>query len=431
MDIKTLDTTKTCECGRLHSCVTEIISIGENQTEPLFEYIAKTFGSGKKGGIVCDQNTYEAAKGMIDQANKFGCKTIKLNIKSFHADEFMVEDLKSAIEGQSFDYFIAAGAGTLHDITRIVSHERNVPFVSYSTAPSVDGFVSGIVPITSKSGMKLTLYGTPPVALFADTAVLAAAPKRLVAAGAGDMLAKYIALADWQIASLLSGEYICPPTLGLVYGAVERTRASLAAYESDKSGESYKNLCAELLGGLVSSGLCMQYIGNSRPASGAEHHIAHFFEMGVILSTDCLHGENVGVGSALCAGLYHRFAGAKNIEFVENYEMDEMEHGLLKKYYANLYEDILKENEPNSIKAVGSDNFYGNIENIKSIIATIPTAEKLSELLDILGGAKDICDIGAYNLKCEEAEILPLTLKLAPYVRDRLTLLKLMRCVKF
>ena len=44
--------------------------------------------------------------------------------------------------------------------------------------------------------------------------------------------------------------------------------------------------------GLVLSGVAMQMVGFSRPASGSEHHISHFIEMNV------LNKEN----SALCDG---------------------------------------------------------------------------------------------------------------------------------
>jgi glycerol dehydrogenase-like iron-containing ADH family enzyme len=150
--------------------------------------------------------------------------------------------------------------------------------------------------------------------------------------------------------------------------------------------------------------------------------------MGVILSTDCLHGENVGVGSILCADLYHKFAESDNIKFIENYDIKD---GLIKKYYKNIYDEIIKENAPNSIKNVTSEIFYDNLYKIKDIVSTIPTKEELAGLLDIIGGVKDINGIKAYDLKYAENEIEPLTLKLAPYIRNRLTLLKLMKCVEF
>ena len=419
-------TAKMCACGKFHACATDPISIGEDRTELIVEYIRQNFGSGSKGCVISDQNTYAASEGMIRSLGSL-CECARLNIKSCHADEFMVEECGRFLEGRRFDYFIAAGAGTIHDITRIIAHKKNAPFISYPTAPSVDGFISTIAPITTKAGMKATIPATAPVALFADLGVLAKAPKKLCAAGAGDVLGKYTALADWRVANLLVGEYICEATAKLEYGVVEKFRNSLARYGEERSESGYSALCADLIEALVDCGRCIQHIGYSRPASGAEHHVAHFFEMNVLLSTDCLHGENVGVGSVLCAGLYHRIARSEKIRFVENYGA---EHDLLKKYYGKLYDAIIQENAPNSIGNVAPGSFYGSLGKIREIVSSIPPEQEFVKLLGILGGVKSLSEIGAYNLKCEESEIERLTLKLAPYVRDRLTLLKLTRCLE-
>ena len=404
-----------CACGKAHESATEKIAAEKNIAPALFEYIRQNFGNNARGKIICDENTYAAAKDIM----AFG-EPVVLKIKSFHADEYMLDDCECALEGKKSDYFIAAGGGTVHDITRIAAYKRNVPFISFPTAPSVDGFVSGISPITTKNGMKYTIQASAPIALFADTGILAAAPKRLAASGIGDIVGKYIALADWKISHLLTGEYICERIIGLEYGAIEKLIASIDG--------NYGDFCANLLSALVLSGLCMQYTGNSRPASGAEHHISHFFEMGVILSTDCLHGENVGLGSILCAELYRRFADSEDIRFTENYEIDEAS---VKKYYKSLYGEIIKENSPQTLKKITPENFYGSMAKIKTIIAEIPRVEEFVKLLGAFGGVTDLCGLRAYGLKCKKSEIKELTLKLAPYIRDRVTLLKIMRLIEF
>jgi glycerol-1-phosphate dehydrogenase [NAD(P)+] len=427
MDISEIIKNGPCLCGKVHTCATEVISIGEKRTGLLLDYIKQNFGGEARGCVICDFNTYAAAFDMIAAMGGM-CDICKLEINSCHADEYMAEQCEKKLENKSFDYFIAAGAGTIHDITRLAAHKRKVAFISYPTAASVDGFVSGVSPLTTKAGMKVTIAAAAPAALFADTEVLAKAPKRLLAAGAGDVLGKYTALSDWRIANLLTGEHICGPTAELEYRVVQEFKKSLAGFGEDKSEAGYKKLCAGLIEALVVCGLCMQATKNSRPASGAEHHIAHFFEMNVILSTGCLHGENVGFGSVLCAGLYHRFAGSGDIHFVENYEL---EYDLIKKYYRHLYSAIIEENAPDSVRRVSPACFYDNLEGIKDIISSIPPKRELVKLLNILGAVVDLPGLGAYDLKCGKDEIEALTQRLAPYVRDRLTLLKLMRCVKF
>ena len=57
------------------------------------------------------------------------------------------------------------------------------------------------------------------------------------------------------------------------------------------SMEAYEKLTY----GLILSGLAMQMMGNSRPASGSEHHMSHFFEVTGIMNEEAylMHGIDV------------------------------------------------------------------------------------------------------------------------------------------
>lgn len=110
--------------------------------------------------------------------------------------------------------------------------------------------------------------------MIADTDIIANAPVRLNASGAADMLGKYTALADWEIAHLLTNEYICEQIVGLEREALNSVVEVLPGIKEGK-----KNACEQLIRGLIISGLAMQLAENSRPASGAEHHISHLWEM--------------------------------------------------------------------------------------------------------------------------------------------------------
>ncbi len=67
--------------------------------------------------------------------------------------------------------------------------------------------------------------------------------------------------------------------------------------------------CSHLMYALLLSGLAMQMVGNSRPASGAEHHVSHLLEMEIFNpNLDAYHGEKVGVGLLLASRVYHRDA---------------------------------------------------------------------------------------------------------------------------
>jgi glycerol-1-phosphate dehydrogenase [NAD(P)+] len=397
---------------------TKKILIRENITPEIKKFISENF-NGAAGCIICDYNTYQAAENIIKDLN---CGVVCFELDSYHADEFMVEMYDQAIEDKYYDYFIACGAGTIHDLTRIIAHKYNKPFISLPTAASVDGFVSDIAPLTTTSGMKITLPSVAPVALFADIDILASAPRRLTASGTGDIIGKYTALADWRMANLLTGEKIHEDIINLEYEAIKNLRMALTEFaENDNNRELYKKFCAKLLDALVLTGLCMQAMGNSRPASGAEHHIAHFFEMDILEKNNYLHGENVAIGTVFCAEQYHKFADAENISFIENYALDMR---LIEKYYGSLSGEIIKENSPAYLHQITPDIFYENIDGIKNIIKDIPPACEIKKILSHISDEfSDMCDI--------PGEVKELVLKLAPYVRNRFTLLKLCRCLEF
>ena len=59
--------------------------------------------------------------------------------------------------------------------------------------------------------------------------------------------------------------------------------------------------CEKLMYALILSGLAMQMVGNSRPASCAEHHLSHLWEMEVVNGPlDALHGEKSFCWNSSC-----------------------------------------------------------------------------------------------------------------------------------
>lgn len=57
---------------------------------------------------------------------------------------------------------------------------------------------------------------------------------------------------------------------------------------------------------LVLSGIAMSFVGNSRPASGSEHHLSHYWEMKFQAEgkKPVLHGIKVGIGMIIVTKMY-------------------------------------------------------------------------------------------------------------------------------
>ena len=232
------DFARPCSCGREHHIdVKEIViesgAIGKLEEEmsdgDLREYISPL--------LICDTNSYKATEELMEDI--------------YEADERAVEIVENYME-EDIDLVLAVGAGTIHDLSRFVAHQYRIPFVSVPTAASSDGFTSTVADMTW-NGVKKAVAASAPLFVFADTDIFAKAPKRLTAAGVSDILGKYIALADWKIASILSKEYYCAEVVNLETKAVRTVKDNL---KEIAAGE--EEACEKLMYALVLSGLAMQ-----------------------------------------------------------------------------------------------------------------------------------------------------------------------------
>src|SRR5690625_4586681 len=179
----------------------------------------------------------------------------------------------------------------------------NIPFVSVPTAASVDGFTSKGAPLIFR-GFKETIQTASPIAVFADIDVLKIAPREMTAAGFGDMIGKYTSLLDWKISHLIANE----PYNKLAAKSTKKSLEACVKYVhqiADHEDEGLKILMQSL----IESGLVMLVLDFSRPASGSEHHLSHYWEMELLKNEEkqLLHGAKVGVASAIIVDLYKQF----------------------------------------------------------------------------------------------------------------------------
>ncbi len=198
------------------------------------------------------------------------------------------------------DFILAVGSGSLNDICRITSYRLGLPYGIVGTAPSMDGYASAGSPILH-DGTKTTIPGTTPKYIIADIDVLKEAPFNMMLAGIGDMFGKYIGILDWELARDYSGEYFCEKIAGDVIEATNKCLAN--GYDlADRNPECVKNI----MEGLLVTGLGMAFVGNSRPASGAEHIVAHAWELFDVERGNHpqLHGLEVCQGTRLVAIMY-------------------------------------------------------------------------------------------------------------------------------
>ncbi|MEJ9217328.1 sn-glycerol-1-phosphate dehydrogenase [Paenibacillus glucanolyticus] len=334
--------------------------------------------------LVADTNTYEAAgQTLMNCLEAAGVNSRLCLIKPDEqgdvvADERSLMQLLIEVEPERTGCLIAVGSGTIHDITRFVAHRTGKPFISVPTAPSVDGFTSAGAPIVVR-GIKQTFAATAPLAIFADLDILVKAPQPLVAAGFGDMLGKYTSLLDWKFSSTTAGEPYDEGVAAITEQALEACVKHVQAI-GDRTEEGIRILMTAL----IESGIAMLLFGQSHPASGAEHHLSHYWEMAYLRlgKRALLHGAKVGVACSEIASLYH----------------DAADHGVYP--YA----------EPTDWEQYRT--------SVQEWLRKVPAKEELAILLQQAGGPSSLQELGI------DEELFHQSLKEAHALRDRHTILR-------
>lgn len=424
MKINIEDFVGKCSCGKYHQLATNEIILEERALQKIPEYLQKKpyLKDYRRFVMICDDNTYEAAGKQVETFID-GVQIICLNSENLHADEVGVEKVNEQLKTMKEpDCFIAVGSGTIHDLTRYSAYQKGIPFISIPTAASVDGYVSTVAAM-SWYGFKKSMIAVSPILVIADSNILADAPLRLTASGVGDLLGKYTALADWKITNALNGEYICEKICEMEYEALNNLKRSLKGLK-ERDIKAHE----ELMYGLLLSGLAMQMTGHSRPASGAEHHIAHFWEMAVVnKELDAYHGEKVGVALLLVSDIYH-----KAVQYLEkgNFTVKksvDIENGLIEKVFQKkeLCESIRKINNPNLLNSINPIVLKEKTEDIVKIIKAIPRPEEIKEMLDETQSVSTLEEIGL------KSNIKKITAEVAPYIRDRITFLRILKFYDF
>ena len=377
--------------------------------------------------LVADPNTYQVLGQRVEaalRANGIDSKTILITGDEIITDEHYI--VQALVETKGEDRaFIAVGSGTVTDITRFISHRSREIFISLPTAPSVDGFTSIVAPMVVGK-YKMPVPAQPPVAVFADLPTLCAAPRRMIAAGLGDLLGKYTSLADWRLGALLYQEPYSAEIDQYIRESVDATVA-----EIDSVGSASCDGITRLMDGLVGSGFGMLAFGNSRPASGSEHHIAHYWEMKGIMEgrPANLHGAEVGVATVLSARRYaklRKISSAEAVGFLEarNLPSHEKMRAEIEADYGSVAEQIIQIQAPLfNLTIQDLDDLKASIlshwDEVQEIARTVPAPQQLENWLAAVQAPIQPSDLGLSQAETNQG------LQAAHYLRDRFTLNRL------
>ncbi len=409
-----LDCTKytgICECGRDHELRTKLVVCEYGALKKFDKYMDDCGLHGFRT-VIYDTNTYNLPSVTHVPADQ----EIILKAEGLHSEKGMIEDMMKLLERRP-DYIVTVGGGTLMDFARYSAYKLGIPFVAVPTIVSSDGFTADICSIII-DGQKKSIPMQAADAVICDMDIVSGAPMFLTIAGVQDIMAKYVSIADWKIAHLVSGEYFCDKVCGMAQEALD-IMAHCAQELADGREPDYEAMAyTQML-----SGLTMQILSNSRAASGAEHLVAHLVEMKPkgFEHAHGMHGECVGVGTIMCAHAYHEYAKRESIEVKPFEPLDE---AWVREEFGALADGILRENENDVLKSFEPESIKLHWQEIRDIIASIPTAEELTALYTKIGAKHSLAE-----LEIDES-VRDDFLDISSAIRNRLTFARMTRLIK-
>lgn len=414
-----------CSCGMIHSQPIKDIAIYKGAMEKLGRVKEDLDSSFDKGLIIIDSMLYELIGDSIKASLKQG--NIDYDVCLFDTPQVVPNEasiVKVMVDlNETIDFMIAVGSGAINDLARLVSSKCHIPYISIPTAASMDGY-SAEVSLLVLDGIKKTITATHPIAIYADVDILKNAPAKLVAAGFGDLICKKTAAFDWRISNIINGESYCQNTVDVVDEIVERTAAN-ALKISERDEEAIRTLAE----GLMISGLAMHWVGKSRPAAGAEHHLAHFIGMKAMMSNKHthLHGIEVAVMTLVMIEVYKEILAMDfehlNVEavYVKSLKRDQYERKI-KEIFQESAAQIFKENEN---KLFDREEWIYHGEKVKNsmtqireeLLPKIPDASMIIQVLKSMGAPSSPAEMGLSKAELKEAILY------AKEVRNKYTLL--------
>jgi len=295
-----------CVCGRSHRIDMEHLLCGSGALSRLPQLLgADPARKDRTILLLCDQNTWQAAGRKTDELLRgAGCRT-KILVLSTKNYPILIPDeaaLGTVLVNITDDvgYLLGVGSGTISDITKLVSYKTGRRSIVVGTAPSMDGYASLNAAFVI-GGHKVTYPAHYHSCIVADTQIMKEAPMELLRAGYGDIIGKYTALSDWRLTKAVNDEHYCEITARLVQNAVD-----LCVRNTERYFRRQEEAVEHMNEALILTGISMGITGYTRPASGSEHHLAHYWELDAIEKgiPHPLHGNSVGLASIASAEVY-------------------------------------------------------------------------------------------------------------------------------
>ena len=325
----------------------------------------------------------------------------------------------------SCDLILGVGSGVINDICKILSNLTGNPYIIVATAPSMDGYASATSSM-SRDGVKVSLNSRCADVIIGDTDILKNAPMHMLRSGLGDMLAKFVSIAEWRIAHIITGEYYCESVAQLIRDAVKK-----CVDNAEGLLKREEAAIEAVFEGLVIGGVAMAYAGVSRPASGVEHYFSHVWDMrGLEFGTPVdLHGIQCAMATMKAVELYEQVMAVmpnweKANAYVQSFDLETW-NAQLRSFLGSSAETMieLEKKEGKYRKDTHPARFARIQQNWETILEILrqelPPKEELQKLLDTVGISRDLTTIGV------DRQLAQQTFRATKDIRDKYVLSRL------
>ncbi len=377
MNIAKLLKGRNCNCGKVHSCNIKKVVIKQGAINEIYDLVSEY----NSIIVVADKNTYKVCgKDVQLRLKEKLSSSLIFQDDLLIPDESAIERLNNAISDKN-DLVLGVGSGVIQDLCKYVSFKRNLPYFIVATAPSMDGYASaGAAMITGN--MKVTYDARVPQAIIADTDVLKNAPIEMIQSGYGDIIGKLSCLNDWRLAAEVNNEYFCEYVYNLTMQMTDSIKND-GSLLVKRDPEAIKKLMEALVG----VGIAMAYVGNSRPASGSEHHMSHFFEIVGILNNEpyFMHGTDVAYSTLCTCRMREEILKIDIPKQAQPFNRTKWESKIKSVYTIAADSVIALQNKAGVYKSDKITVYKSKWNNIRKILSDSPKADEIQKYLESVG----------------------------------------------
>lgn len=394
---KYLNVELECDCGRTHYAPIKVVNISSGALNSLPGCV-RNFGY-EHPYILCDKTTYEIAGGRCEALLRGGgIEPVTLIIRHMDFDEATLGEIVIN-KPDNCDLMIGIGTGSITDILRFASFKLGLPCFTIPTAAPMDGF-SASVGIMNVNNLKATMPAHSTEVIIGDTDILKNAPYRMTAAGFADLIAKVNSLNDWRLGALINGDHYCKSIDKMVSDYVEDVISKTGRLKA-RNPEAI----GDVMSALLLTGASISLYGSSRPISGAEHHMSHYWE---VLGDRrgqpyAMHGEQVAVGTVMALMLIEELKGIepdfnRARKAAEAYDA-QVWRSQIRRAYGSAADAIIELEETSGKNSAEGrlkrlDIIEANWGRIKELLGSMYTAEAIRDVLCEVGCPCDPKDIG-------------------------------------